>query len=81
MLTKEVAEAIGGLKTVCPTGTSVLVEGELTPTPEGTKQVGDSRVRWRPVPRQFPIPLWEAGHSYGGADTVPLPGVDKRLQG
>jgi hypothetical protein len=39
MLSKEVAEAVGGLKLITPTGTSVLVEGELSPTPEGTKQV------------------------------------------
>ena len=40
MVTKEVAESVGGLKALTPTGTCVLVEGELTPTPEGTKQVG-----------------------------------------
>ena len=39
MVTKEVAEAVGGLKNLVPTGTSVLVEGELSATPEGTKQV------------------------------------------
>ncbi|KAF5841787.1 hypothetical protein DUNSADRAFT_11103 [Dunaliella salina] len=38
MMSKEVAEQVGGLKQLTPTGTSVLVEGELTPTPEGTKQ-------------------------------------------
>jgi len=38
MVTKELAEEVGGLKKVCPTGTAVLVEGELTETPEGTKQ-------------------------------------------
>lgn len=39
MMGKEVAEQVGGLKLLTPTGTSVLIEGELTPTPEGTKQV------------------------------------------
>ena len=40
MLTKEFAEADGySLKTAVPTGTSLLVEGELTKTPEGTEQV------------------------------------------
>lgn len=38
MVTKEVAEEVGGLKKLVPTGTSVLVEGELTETPEGVKQ-------------------------------------------
>jgi len=38
MMSKEVADQVGGLKLLTPTGTSVLVEGELTPTPEGTKQ-------------------------------------------
>ena len=38
MVTKEVAEAVGGLKAITSTGTSVLVEGELTETPPGTKQ-------------------------------------------
>jgi hypothetical protein len=40
MVTKEVAESVGGLKELVPAGTSVLIEGELTRTPEGTKQVG-----------------------------------------
>lgn len=39
MVPKEVADAVGGLKALVSTGTSVLVEGELTETPEGTKQV------------------------------------------
>lgn len=40
MLTKEVAEAMGTtLSKLVATGTSVLVEGELAATPEGTKQV------------------------------------------
>ena len=40
MLTKEVAEAMGTtLSKLVATGTSVLVEGELVATPEGTKQV------------------------------------------
>jgi len=38
MVTREVAEAVGGLKRLTPTGTAVLVEGELAATPEGTKQ-------------------------------------------
>ena len=43
MLTKEVAEADGySLKTAAPTGTSLLVEGELTKTPEGTEQVSSA---------------------------------------
>lgn len=39
MVSKEVAEAVGGLRKIVPSGTSVLVEGELSATPEGTKQV------------------------------------------
>lgn len=39
MVTKEVAESVGGLKKLVPTGTSVLIEGTLAQTPEGTKQV------------------------------------------
>ena len=35
----EVAEAVGGLKELTPSGTSVLLEGELAETPPGTKQV------------------------------------------
>jgi hypothetical protein len=38
MVTREVAAAAGGLKALISTGTSVLVEGELTETPPGTKQ-------------------------------------------
>ena len=37
-LTAEVAAEVGGLKEVTGTGTSVLIEGELAKTPEGTKQ-------------------------------------------
>ena len=41
MITKEVAEAAGmTLSKLSATGTSVLVEGVLVATPEGTKQVG-----------------------------------------
>lgn len=36
----EVAEAVGGFSSLTPSGTSVLLQGELTKTPEGTKQVG-----------------------------------------
>lgn len=39
MVTKEVGEAVGGLKKLVPTGTCVLIEGLLADTPEGTKQV------------------------------------------
>lgn len=39
LVTKEVAEEIGGLKDLVPTGTSVLIEGHLEETPPGTKQV------------------------------------------
>jgi hypothetical protein len=39
MVTKEVGEAVGGLKKLVPTGTAVLIEGTLADTPEGTKQV------------------------------------------
>jgi hypothetical protein len=42
MVTKEVAEAVGGLKQLTNTGSSVLLEGELAETPEGTKQVGEA---------------------------------------
>ncbi len=38
MVTKEVAEEVGGLKELCPTSTSVLIEGTLEETPPGTKQ-------------------------------------------
>lgn len=40
MTTKEVAEEVGGLKALTATGTSVLVEGRLEASPEGTEQVG-----------------------------------------
>ena len=40
-MTTEVAEEVGGLKNLVPTGTSVLIEGVLAETPEGTKQVCD----------------------------------------
>ena len=39
MVTKEVAAAVGGLKDLVPTGTSVLIEGELTEAPAKAKQV------------------------------------------
>ncbi len=42
MVTKEVAQEVGGLKGLCPTGTCVLLEGQLAETPEGTKQVGST---------------------------------------
>jgi dihydrodipicolinate reductase len=34
----EVAEAVGGFKELTPSGTSVLLEGQLAETPQGTKQ-------------------------------------------
>ena len=40
----EVAEAVGGLKELTPSGTSVLLEGQLAETPPGTKQVPPSTV-------------------------------------
>jgi hypothetical protein len=42
MVDKEVAEEVGGLKKLVPTGTAVLIEGVLAETPEGTKQVRSS---------------------------------------
>lgn len=39
MVTKEVAEEVGGLKKLVATDTCVLIEGMLAETPEGTKQV------------------------------------------
>lgn len=41
MVFQDVAEVYNeaGLKHLCPTGTSVLLEGTLTETPEGKKQV------------------------------------------
>ncbi len=41
MVTKEVAEAHGGLKALVSTGTSVLVRGTVEKPPEGAKQVQD----------------------------------------
>ena len=38
MVPAEVAEAVGGLKELTPSGTSVLLEGQLAETPPGTKQ-------------------------------------------
>ena len=35
----EVADAAGGFSSLTPSGTSVLLEGHLTETPAGTKQV------------------------------------------
>lgn len=66
-MTKEVAEAVGGLKNLVPTGTSVLVEGELTATPEGTKQVGQARTH----------PCGWAGRAVGerGLVCAPVQGV------
>jgi len=38
MVDKDVAEGVGGLKTLTPTSTCVLIEGVLAQTPPGTKQ-------------------------------------------
>ena len=38
VVSSEVAEAAGGFGSLTPSGTSVLLQGELTKTPEGTKQ-------------------------------------------
>eukprot|EP00798_Chlamydomonas_sp_ICE-L_P002360 gene2360-8668_t len=45
MVTKEVAEAVGGLGKLVPTGTSVLIEGVLEATPEGTKQAVELKAK------------------------------------
>jgi asparaginyl-tRNA synthetase len=45
MVDKDVAEAVGGLKILVPTGTCVLLEGELAATPEGTKQAVELKVK------------------------------------
>ncbi len=39
---RSVAEAVGGLKAVTPTGASILVEGKLVKAPENAKQVSTS---------------------------------------
>ena len=39
MVTKEIAEAHGGLKSLVSTGTSILVKGTVEKPPEGAKQV------------------------------------------
>ena len=62
MVTKEVAEAIGGLKKLTPTGTSVLIEGTLAQTPEGTKQVRDMVCK---VQRASMHLTWSAGYLRG----------------
>ncbi len=56
MVTREVAAAAGGLKALISTGTSVLVEGELTETPPGTKQARRPPRRRRA--RQAGLPAW-----------------------
>eukprot|EP00878_Enallax_costatus_P019561 GHUV01020638.1.p1 GENE.GHUV01020638.1~~GHUV01020638.1.p1 ORF type:complete len:494 (+),score=175.85 GHUV01020638.1:420-1901(+) len=45
MIDKEVAEPVGGLKKLVPTGTCVLIEGMLAETPEGTKQAVELKAR------------------------------------
>ncbi len=42
-MSTEVASAVGGLKALTSTGTSILVQGTLRRTPEGTLQVPLSR--------------------------------------
>lgn len=44
-MTLEVAEAVGGFTALTPSGTSVLLEGQLVKAPENAKQV------------HFPTPL------------------------
>ncbi len=39
LVTVEVANTVGGFGAITNTGTSVLLQGQLTKTPEGTKQV------------------------------------------
>jgi hypothetical protein len=68
MVTKEVGEAIGGLKKLVPTGTCVLIEGLLAETPEGTKQVGahDTAGHDRHVMVQYQQQLrssWQTTHA------------------
>eukprot|EP00879_Flechtneria_rotunda_P014346 GHRR01014986.1.p1 GENE.GHRR01014986.1~~GHRR01014986.1.p1 ORF type:complete len:573 (+),score=204.73 GHRR01014986.1:186-1904(+) len=45
MVDKEVAEEVGGLKKLVPTGTCVLIEGVLAQTPEGTKQAVELKAK------------------------------------
>ena len=72
MVTKEVAEAAGGLKALIPSGTSVLVEGELTETPPGTKQVVSQAIQSHPSlrPDKDAVCVAETGTPVGGL--VPL---------
>ncbi|KAK9838840.1 hypothetical protein WJX74_004282 [Apatococcus lobatus] len=44
MVTKEAAEAHGGLKALVPTGTSILVKGTVEKPPEGAKQTVEVKV-------------------------------------
>ncbi|CAL5224923.1 g7691 [Coccomyxa viridis] len=44
VVSSEVAEAVGGFGSLTPSGTSVLLQGELTKTPEGTKQPVELKV-------------------------------------
>ena len=46
----EVAEAVGGFSSLTPSGTSVLLQGELTKTPEGTKQARPVAIPLRSSP-------------------------------
>lgn len=71
MVTKEVAEAVGSLKALIPSGTSVLVEGELTETPPGTKQVVSQPIQSHPSlrPTKDAVCVAETGTPVG---LVPL---------
>ena len=43
IIPKAVADDVGGLSKVTPTGTSLLIEGRLEETPEGKKQVAPEK--------------------------------------
>lgn len=51
LVTVEVAEAVGGFTALTPSGTSVLLEGQLAKAPENAKQVPD-----QPPLLQSPFP-------------------------
>jgi len=53
-----VAEAVGGFSSLTPSGTSVLLEGELAQTPEGTKQASLACLNRTVLPLPFSIELW-----------------------
>lgn len=68
MVTKEVAEPVGGLKDLVPTSTCVLVEGVLSETPEGTKQKVGVALSWLGGPATL---CW-AGRALPGRATLCL---------